>query len=136
MSSLAFYKDKDRTEQIFCQFPVGFIYLSMIEINPSELLGGTWEKISGVFLLACSDKYPVKSTGGEETHKLTIDEIPSHKHRMGNALRSWASSGGYSWPQVGENNAIEVSSTENTGGDKPHNNMPPYLAVYMYQRTA
>lgn len=132
MSSLAFYKDKDRTEQIFCQFPVGFIYLSMIEINPSELLGGTWEKISGVFLLACSDKYPVKSTGGEETHKLTIDEIPSHTHSQTTTV----SSGSTGFVMNGNWSSNSSVNTGSTGGDKSHNNMPPYLAVYMYQRTA
>ena len=61
-------------------YPVGSIYLSINSTNPSTLFGGTWEQIKDKFLLACGDTYTNGSTGGEATHTLTTNEIPSHSH--------------------------------------------------------
>lgn len=61
-------------------YPVGSIYMSMEETSPAELFGGRWEKIQGKFLLASNSTYKVGDAGGEEKHKLTINEIPSHTH--------------------------------------------------------
>ena len=62
------------------QYPVGSIYLSVNNTNPSELFGGTWERIKDKFLLASGDTYSNGSTGGSATHTLTTNEMPSHKH--------------------------------------------------------
>lgn len=61
-------------------YPVGSIYMSAVEVDPSLLFGGVWEQIKDRFLLAVGDTYEVGSTGGEATHKLTVDEMPSHTH--------------------------------------------------------
>ena len=45
-------------------YPVGSIYMSINETNPSELFGGEWEQIKDTFLLACGDTYDGGSTGG------------------------------------------------------------------------
>lgn len=63
-------------------YPVGAIYCSTVETNPHDLFGfGTWEYIEqGRVLLSQGDKYSAGSTGGAETHTLTVAEMPSHKH--------------------------------------------------------
>ena len=63
-------------------YPVGAIYCSVVETNPHDLFGfGTWEYIEqGRVLLSQGDKYSAGSTGGAETHTLTVAEMPSHKH--------------------------------------------------------
>lgn len=63
-------------------YPVGVIYCSTVSTNPTELFGfGTWEYIEqGRVLLSQGDKYRAGTTGGAETHTLTVAEMPSHKH--------------------------------------------------------
>lgn len=119
-------------------YPVGSIYISTNDINPSTLFTGTWEKIENRFLLASGSSYQLGSTGGEATHKLTINEIPSHTHN--------ASAGQFisTSPNVtpgtlmsfdsGQYKRYSMNSTSSTGGSKAHNNMPPYLVVSIYKR--
>lgn len=96
--------------------------------------GTTWEKMEGVFLLGASDTYAAGSTGGEATHTLTVSEMPSHNHKVS----AWQASGGnygLAWAQgliAGSNTSTSTSA----GGSQPHNNMPPYRAVYIWERTA
>ena len=119
-------------------YPVGSIYISTNDINPSTLFTGTWEKIENRFLLASGSSYQLGSTGGEATHKLTINELPSHTHN--------ASAGQFisTSPNVtpgtvmsfdsGQYKRYSMNSTSSTGGSKDHNNMPPYLVVSIYKR--
>lgn len=57
--------------------PIGCIYLSMSGVSPALLFGGVWEQLTDTFLL-CSTESGVM--GGSKTHKLTVDEMPSHTH--------------------------------------------------------
>ena len=119
-------------------YPVGAIYMSVDSTNPSTLFGGTWQQIQDTFLLACGSTYTAGDTGGEATHTLTEQEIPSHTHRQNaNASSAGGSSsgGGRIDPWVQGNN-YGTAHVSYTGGGQAHNNMPPYLAVYMWQRTA
>ena len=95
---------------------------------------GTWARY-GVdrITVGAGGEYDAGSTGGEKTHTLTVEEMPSHNH---NALY-----GGGSGSQYGfsiERNSIpgqyESYALQNTGGSKPHNNMPPYVGTYKYRR--
>lgn len=117
-------------------YPVGAIYLSVTDVNPAELFGGTWERIGGRFLLGADSTYAGGSTGGEATHQITTAEMPSHNH----ALDNYNVTGGTtSFMTVQANDKKGYSGNVNTlytGGNQPHNNMPPYLAVYMWRRTA
>lgn len=117
-------------------YPVGAIYLSVTDANPASLFGGTWERIGGRFLLGADDTYAAGSTGGEAAHQLTTSEMPSHNHTLGN----YSTTGGTtSSMTVQANDKKGYSGNVNTlytGGNKAHNNMPPYLAVYMWKRTA
>lgn len=124
-------------------YPVGSIYISVNSTNPKTLFGGTWVQIKDSFLLAAGTTYKAGATGGEATHKLTNAEMPAHAHYMasGNAgaPETWTPNAGSFlvdsitddkhtwWAQIGMNEA---------GGSEAHNNMPPYLAVYVWERTA
>lgn len=118
-------------------YPVGAIYLSVTDVNPAALFGGTWERIGGRFLLGADDNYAAGSTGGESAHKLTTSEMPRHNHTLDNYNVSAGNTTAYMTVQaqakVGYNGNVQ---TLNTGGDGSHNNMPPYLAVFMWKRTA
>lgn len=61
-------------------WPVGSIYTSTKSTDPHELFGGTWEPIQDVFLYCAGPKHAAGETGGEETHKLTVEEMPEHNH--------------------------------------------------------
>lgn len=119
---------------IYNLYPVGSIYISVNSTNPSNYFGGTWEQIKDRFLLACGDTYANGAIGGESEHTLTIDEMPSHNH-----LIEMTSGGvGYQIERVPFGNQPVWGSSnlpiKPTGGGKPHNNMPPYLAVYIWKR--
>lgn len=118
-------------------YPVGAVYMSMNSTNPGTLFGGTWEQVQGKFLLGVSNAYPAGSSGGESEHTLTRNEIPDHTHSFKysgqsetigvNAIRLYeAASNQY--------NAYSGGQSSNCGG-QAHNNMPPYLAVYIWYRT-
>lgn len=133
-------------------YPIGSIYLSVNNINPGSLFGGTWEQIKDTFLLACGDNHQAGSTGGEENHTLTTDEIPVHTHKQNShkhkSLRYTTAkiAAGKNYMAVftsessnGEHQGYTDSITatnQNAGGGKEHNNMPPYLAVYVWKRIA
>ena len=119
-------------------YPVGSIYISTANDDPGTLFSGTtWIQIQNKFLLAAGTDYVAGSTGGEATHTLTIQEMPAHNH-------TFSSNSGKAVGYIGSDSGNLGGSTKNcvsvdmynTGGDGAHNNMPPYLAVYMWQRTA
>lgn len=118
-------------------YPVGSIYMSVNNTDPGTFIGGTWEQIEDVFLLAAGSTYTAGSTGGEAEHTLIEDELPSHSHQLkyNVVYRQSVSSGG----GVRNFTASATEGTldaESTGGGAAHNNMPPYLAVYVWKRTA
>lgn len=121
-------------------YPVGSIYMSVNSTSPATLFGGTWKAIQGKFLLgADSNVYKAGNTGGEATHTLTTREMPNHNHAVffPNAGANNHSAPG-SYPDGPSNSTyFAVSSyTSREGGGEAHNNMPPYLAVYIWKRTA
>lgn len=139
-------------------YPVGSIYMSVSATNPATLFGGTWERLQDRFLLAAGNTYAPGSTGGEASHTLTASEMPKHSHAeqlRASGYSDWSSyttpgygvlfdydnqngSAQYCAPKTTANTAVvsAFTSTTDTGGSAAHNNMPPYLAVYMYKRTA
>nr|DAH96695.1 MAG TPA: baseplate wedge protein [Caudoviricetes sp.] len=135
-------------------YPVGAIYLSVTDANPAALFGGTWERISqGRFLIgagvnvanttdywgsypAGKENFPAGEMGGEVTHTLTVDEMPSHTH---SERLEWSNTAawGVTGTGTGSNAVVDQGSvTGATGGGKPHSNMPPYLVVYMWKRVS
>lgn len=120
------------TEQLNILFPIGYVYISTSSTNPSSTFGGTWEQIKDKFLLSAGDTYTAGNTGGEATHTLTVNEIPSHNHNY--AMKS--GSGGWTIASMSNGNGTTNGVTNETGGGQAHNNMPPYLVVYVWKRTA
>ena len=133
-------------------YPVGAIYMSVNDTTPASFLGGTWEQLEDRFLLGCGNTYTPGLTGGEATHKLTVNEMPSHTHRVWSGTGKTSNSAGlgynYCYSIGGCDNDTTSKSwmsktgaksqplLENTGGGSAHNNMPPYLVVFMWKRTA
>lgn len=127
-------------------YPVGSIYQTTSStFNPQTTWGGTWERIKDRFLLAAGDTYTGGSTGGEATHKLTTQEMPSHTHTMyvnnDGSASSWSPTfGDYLIKPDGVTTSkknYQAKLAQNGAGlDQAHNNMPPYLAVYIWKRTA
>lgn len=117
-------------------YPVGAIYLSVTNVNPATLFGGTWERIGGRFLLGADSTYAAGSTGGEAAHTLTADEMPRHNHEIDN-LNASGSATPFMTVQAQDNKGFGGNvQTMYAGGGKAHNNMPPYLAIYMWQRVS
>lgn len=120
------------------------------EAKVIAIYGGTsWSKVEGRFLLGTSSSYAVNSIGGETAHTLTTAEMPSHNHasstRRG-AIPCWdnkaSSTGKYYGLYDGSlayqsSYAYDISTTSTSlaGGNQKHNNMPPYKAVYIWERT-
>ena len=105
---------------------------------------GTWEQIKDVFLLAAGDFYAAGSTGGEATHTLTVAELAKHSHDIitDGAGKYVGFNDGNASPDYVRNDYTDTSNignqyvTTEVGGNQAHNNMPPYLTVYMWRRTA
>ena len=125
-------------------YPVGSIYLAYNHVNPGTLFGGTWTRIQNAFLWASTASDTIGVTGGEETHTLTVSEMPKHKHNVG-AYKSTDGNGAtidaYTALVSSSNgsdttNKYYTSSTLAAGSSQPHNNMPPYIQVSIWRRTA
>lgn len=115
-------------------YPVGSIYLSVSATDPGTLFGGTWQRIQDRFLLCAGTSYAAGSTGGEATHTLTLNEMPSHTHGLGFDI--YSNDGGRGLFDYVNFTKRRQGETEAEGSGQPHNNMPPYLAVYAWKRTA
>ena len=120
-------------------YPVGSVYISANSTSPASLFGGTWESIGGRCVLGADATYAAGSTGGEATHTLTVDEIPPHRHKM----KAESTSGSLDYVLTDlkghtkeYQNYRDLPYLDYTGGGAAHNNMPPYLAVYMWKRVS
>ena len=113
-------------------FPVGAIYQSYAATSPASLFGGTWTQIQNRFLVGVGSSYAAGATGGEATHKLTVDELPSHSH---NYSYPGYEAGGEWYGASGTAKGNTVATTA-VGGGAAHENRPPYYAVYIWRRTA
>lgn len=120
-------------------YPVGSIYMSVNSTNPRTLFGGTWTQLKDRFLLGAGSTYTNGSTGGEASHTLTVNEMPSHSHAQYVTVGSGGSlSANCDYDSYVSGKARKSSqnvSTDPAGGGNSHNNMPPYLVVYMWERT-
>ena len=120
-------------------YPVGTVYTNVSNsTNPGTLLGfGTWEALAGRVLVgkAASGTFGTAgATGGEETHVLTITEMPSHHHDNGIDFGSGGGSKYGGLDRIGD--SPNNCNTSDTGGGGAHNNLQPYIVVYMWKRTA
>ena len=124
-------------------YPVGAVYISASETSPAEIFGGSWERLSDCFLLSAGEK-PLGASGGEWEHTLTPEELPEHSH-----IFAIGSNGAYDVVFDKQRTALNFECQEQytrgcldssmmlpTGGNQPHNNLPPYRVVNMWQRVA
>ena len=87
------------------------------------------------FITGAGNMYHIGDTGGENFHKLTIEEMPSHNHGNPNLFFvAWANSGGGGPGHVGDPYPCRPSTQANAGGDQSHENRPPFYAVYYIMR--
>ena len=133
-------------------FPVGTILMTTENVNPSTYIGGTWVALNDVFLLAASETHPAGETGGSETVALTTAQMPRHNHfvismsqgetspdylhtvaRSDFTHSKWENARYQLYGVEAEANSGKSSYV---GGGTAHDNMPPYVAVYVWKRTA
>jgi len=137
-------------------YPVGSIYLSVNDTNPGTFIGGTWEQIKDRFLLAAGDAYAAGSTGGnaEHTHKygiqyggyyrnisLELDEnagvLQGGTGNPTGSVQSGANITGYINTNTAQASKDQTMTYyKSTADTSSAGNMPPYLAVYVWKRTA
>lgn len=164
-------------------YPVGSIYMSVVNNSPANFIGGTWVALNeGRVLIGANSTYTAGKTGGEFTHKITVAELPEHNHSAstasagahthtastnstGDHAHNYACyltaeavynlGGGSHIRDIGStlattsagthSHTVTIASADahthtvtvnNTGSGSAMNNMQPYLAVYMWKRTA
>ena len=124
-------------------YPVGSIYMSATMSTVEEVqttFGGTWEAWgSGKVPVGVdpedTDFSTVQKTGGEKTHKLTINEMPSHNHGLKTYMEAGSSSA-WTFENVNKKYLYTAEYCQKTGGDQAHNNLQPYITCYMFKRIA
>ena len=128
-------------------YPVGSYYWNSNSTDPATLFGvGTWTQITNKFVYAAGGDYASGTTGGEETHTLTVTEMPRHRHELlpnesgsSNIIvthkNGWEIDGG---PAQGEGKSVELYLLYSaySGSSGAHNNMPPYIVAYCWRRDA
>lgn len=156
-----YIKNKDILNLIY---PVGAIYMSVNSTNPATLFGGTWTQIKDTFLLAAGSTYAAGGTGGAADTTLTVANLPAHSHTGATNIDGAHihDSNAYGWINddvyatrraelsINNNSGFGVDirirnhhsehqhwfTTDTTGSGTKFTNMPPYIAVYVWKRTA
>ena len=121
---------------------VGQIILSTT-LNTADkvknIYGGNWEAFgAGQILVGAGGGFTAGQTGGEYSHTLTINEMPSHMHssRMHNTNGAGRNDLNLVKDDPGKGLTVGDSGTSAAGGGQPHNNMQPYVVVYMWRRVS
>ena len=120
-------------------YPVGSIYLSTVNISPSSLIGGTWTQITDAALRASTS---IGYTGAD-THAITVNEMPSHRH-IDSGCWDWICSqgfntGGYNIGYVGNGgnaNALSNNAIMNQGGGQAMSLVQRSYNCFIWYRTA
>lgn len=134
-------------------YPVGSIYYTNnANFSPNVSFNGTWEQIKDVFLLAAGDTYVGGTNGGAATVQLTVNQLPKvsgswsvHAQEGGT---EWYGKNGYATGTVyngyrtliNQATSSGATSLQNPGfafgNNESHNNMPPYIVVYVWKRVS
>lgn len=125
------------------RYPVGSIYMSATAATADDveaMFGGTWESWGmGRTIVGVDpedeDFAEAELTGGEKTHTLTVNEIPSHYHGGIKTVSSETSGNQQQGVNAGRYYGNELN-TSSTGGGQAHNNLQPYITCYMFKRIA
>lgn len=123
-------------------YPVGSIYISVSNTNPSSLFGGTWVAFAvGRTIIGVdagqTEFDTVEETGGAKSKTLNTTEIPAHSHNIPD-VRS-ATTGGANTRVARTADASSTAgndvSTGDAGGGQAFSILNPYVTVYMWRRT-
>lgn len=129
-------------------YPIGSIYISVNNVNPGNLFGGTWTSFGeGRTLIGAGTgtdangkqmTFTAGATGGEYSHQLTVNEMPSHNHSPSSTGKvQLANLGGGSYVVADlsqKGNTNWAYKTASTGGNQAHSLMGPYIVGYMWRR--
>lgn len=123
-------------------FPVGSIFIAAVSTNPATLLGyGTWSAFGAGRVLVGIDAGQTEfdtngETGGAKTHTLQTSEMPAHTHVVTSQTATTGSATSYEHGTL-DTSSAEAEATEvtgSTGGGGAHNNLQPYIVVYIWKR--
>jgi microcystin-dependent protein len=117
--------------------------MSAVATNPATLLGfGTWAAFGVGRMPVARDAGQtefdtLEETGGAKTHTLTAQEMPAHTHGLERFPTATGGSSGFTADTSMSGTPTAVTqATQSAGGGQPHNNLPPYIVVNMWKRTA
>lgn len=128
---------KTLAEIMLAHYPVGAVYISANSTSPASLFGGTWESIGGRFLLGADATYAAGSTGGNNTIQINVENMPYWSLFANSVVQD----GMWSYGKWADHSAKSGDTLARHNGDlgdtgQPIDNMPPYLAVYMWRRVS
>jgi hypothetical protein len=144
--------DSLKSEVLLAAHPVGSYYISDKATDPGTLFGGTWQMLDPGLTLISQGKgtdkfgsfeFVAGQTYGERMHQLTVDELARHRHdsilddilATDDETRPYADA----WYQATlwtNHYRLINNNVKQTGGDAPHNNIPPSRAIYAWFRIA
>ena len=122
-------------------YPVGSIIIRDDSQDMSSFMGFTWEKVFAGRVLVGLDTTQTEfntigKTGGEKTHKLTIDEMPKHTHAISAGTNATTDANYDRVASAYAGGTPKNLNTSETGGIKSHNNLQPYQVVAYWKRIA
>lgn len=140
-------------------YPIGSIYMSVNSVDPGTLFGGTWQRLQDTFLLAAGSSYSAGSTGGQANHSHEYGlqyggyySSVSLESNQNAGLLNYDNSNNisvYTGSLYAESVSQPINSSNTTSSKNVScnsyriqanssytSNLPPYLAVYMWKRTA
>lgn len=144
-------KEAAKKAALLADNPVGKLWGSDDPTSPASIVGGTWERIEGKFIMGASDTYPAGSTGGSATHAQTKEELYPHSHRLmqsGKDAKMNTASMGRNGPLTSDvdeyvafGDSVQLFSSysftiETVGGGQPMNILNPYYSAYVWRRVA
>ena len=123
-------------------YPVGSIYISVNNTNPSKYFGGTWQQITSDAYLKIVTSKGGQLGGTSSNHKIPISSIPSHNHSFDKNANpafetvyiSGNSTSGMTSQASGYGLTSGYTSIGNTGGGEAY--YPYYYGIYVFKRTA
>jgi len=130
------FQFKSGTDKYYpnCYFPIGFIFITIGDISPASIYGGTWELITDKFLIGAGNIYEKGSSGGSSSHVIKQENLPG-RTTVSNVYKGGLLS--YSvWTGGNVGEGFYNSCLQDFGydSDEPISNMPPYLAVYFWKK--
>ena len=133
-------------------YPIGSIYYTTdANFSPNVSFSGTWQQIKDTFLLAAGDTYVGGTSGGAATVQLTEGQLPKisaswaiHGQEGGtifytlNGKATGTRYGSYKTTQGGTLSGAQSYQNPGIafGNNESHNNMPPYIVVYVWKRVS